>query len=296
MARARRIFTALGDIWGSIDRLNMGLIAAGVGFFAMLAVFPALAAIVMLWSLVADPSKIGDLLALGAGILPGDVLGVLNAQVNGLIRAGSQSSIGWASLLSFVLALWSARAGVDALIQGLDTVYGLPHRAGVVSRVLTAIGLTLVLCSLAILAIAAVVVAPIIIAVVPLGPAATLTIEIARWLLAFFVINLGLGLINRYGPNHRDERPAWVTPGAIAAAFLWLLVSVAFSVYLSHFGRYNQIYGSLGAAVALLMWFYLSAYVVLLGSALNARLGYPTRPRKPVLRRAARTRVLADQT
>ncbi len=255
-----------------MDRHNLGLIAAGVGFFSMLAIFPAIAAVVMVWSLVADPAQIDALIALGRDVMPAEVHAILARQVQSLAPAGAGGGLGWATLFSLGLALWSARAGVAALIRGLNAAYGTDHRPNMLRRVLAAAGLTLVLCAVAIFAIAAVVVAPIALALLPLGPFATVAAEVVRWILALAIIVFALGLIYRYGPNLRGHRPAWLTPGAAAAAALWLVVSVAFSVYLANFGSYNEVYGSLGAAVALLMWFYLSAYVVLLGGVLNAEL------------------------
>lgn len=267
-----RYIPAFMDVIDRMDRLNLGLMAAGVGFFAMLAIFPALAVVVMLWSFVADPAEIGALLDISADVLPPEVHKILSDQVQGVIAAASDSTLGLATFLSLALALWSARAGVAALIRGLNAVYRTENREGIVRRMAAAIGLTLVLCGSAIVAIAAVVIAPIIIALVPLGPSATMAAEVARWVVALTVIIFSLGLIYRYGPNKRKDRPKWITPGAVAAAILWLAVSLAFSAYLSNFSNYNEVYGSIGAAVALLMWFYLSAYVVLLGAALNVEL------------------------
>lgn len=272
MGKVRSALRALMQVLDRMDRLNLGLIAAGIGFFAMLATFPALAAVVMVLSVLADPTDIGQLLDLAGDVMPPEVHKIISDQVNGLIAAGTDRGVGWASLLSFGLALWSARAGVAALIRGLNAVYRTENRASIVRRFLVAAGLTLTLCALTLVAIGAVVIAPIVIAIVPLGPAALLAAEAARWLVSFAVIVVALGIIYRYAPNRRGRRPGWFTPGALVAAVVWLAVSLAFSAYLSNFSTYNEVYGSIGAAVALLMWFYLSAYVVLLGGTLNVEL------------------------
>ncbi len=255
-----------------MDQLNLSLIAAGIGFFGMLAVFPALATVVMIWSFIADPASIGALLDVARDVMPPEVFTIISDQIKGVTEAGRQGTLEWATLLSLGLAFWSARAGVAALIRGLNAVYGTDHRSGFLRRIASAIGLTIVLCGVGVFAIAAVVIAPLAIALLPIGPAAATVTEVARWIVTFVVIILALGLIYRYGPNKRGARPGWVTPGAVVAASLWLIVSLAFSIYLSNFASYNEVYGSIGAAVALLMWFYLSAYVVLLGGVLNAEL------------------------
>ena len=152
----------------------------------------------------------------------------------------------------------------------LNAAYDIGHRQSIWRRYMADIGVTLTLCALTIVAIASIVVAPVVIAVLPLGTAATVAAELARWIVALGVIMITLGVVYRYGPNRRGSRPKWITPGAIVATVLWLIVSVGFSIYLANFAHYNEVYGSLGAAVALLMWFYLSAFVVLMGGALNA--------------------------
>jgi membrane protein len=155
-------------------------------------------------------------------------------------------------------------------VRGLNAAYDIGHRQNIFRRYLADIGVTLTICGLSLAMIAAVVVAPILIRVLPLGTVATVAVEIARWVVALGAVMVTLGIVYRFGPNRRGRRPGWITPGAIVATVLWLIVSVGFSTYLASFANYNEVYGSLGAAVALLMWFYLSAYVVLMGGALNA--------------------------
>ena len=266
----KRALAAFWYIWDVMDRLNLSLIAAGVGFFAMLALFPALSAILLLWSWVADPSQINALLDLASEVVPPEVHGVIMNQVAGIINAGSGGKIGTATLISLLVAIWSARAGVSALIRGLNAAYDIGHRQNIWRRYMADLGVTLTLCGLTMLAIAAVVIAPVLIAILPLGPWGTVAAEIVRWIVAIGVVMMTLGIVYRFGPNRRGRRPQWITPGAIVATILWMLVSVAFGVYLRNFAHYNEVYGSLGAAVALLMWFYLSAYVVLMGGCLNA--------------------------
>ncbi len=266
----KRALDAFWYIWDVMDRLNLSLIAAGVGFFAMLALFPALAAIVLLWSWVADPAQISTLLDLAGKVVPPEVHSVIMNQVAGVINAGSSGKIGTATVISLVVALWSARAGVSALIRGLNAAYDIGHRQNIWRRYLADIGVTLTLCALTFVAIAAVVVAPVLITVLPLGTLATVAAELARWVVAIGVVMVTLGIVYRFGPNRRGRRPKWITPGAIVATVLWIAVSIAFTIYVRNFAHYNEVYGSIGAAVALLMWFYLSAYVVLMGGCLNA--------------------------
>lgn len=255
-----------------LDRHNIGLIAAGIGFFALLSIFPALTLVVLAWSLFADPTLIGQILEVAGDVLPPPVHQVLTDQLLALIRAGDGETLGLATILTTLVTFWTARAGVAALIRGLNAVYQTPHRQTTVRRLLSAFGLTLALGAAVMVAVATVVIAPVALAFMPLGPTESFWAEVVRLIIALGAAVVSLGLIYRYGPNRRGNRPAFLSPGAIVATILWICMSWAFAFYLANFASYNQVYGSLGAAVALMMWFYLSAYIVLLGGTLNAAL------------------------
>ncbi|MEZ5911772.1 MAG: YihY/virulence factor BrkB family protein [Paracoccaceae bacterium] len=265
----RWLGTARGAL-DRMDRMNLGLIAAGCAFFAMLSVFPALAAVIALFGFFADPGVIDTQMAILAEFLPDQAFALLNGQVRALIAANS-STLGWTTVLSLGFALWSARAGVSALTRGLNAIHRAPHRQGL-HRVVSAYGLTLALVALALVALAAVVVVPLVLAFAPLGAIAVEALGWAQWALALFTVVSGIWLVYRLGPNVDRDRHSRIAPGLIVAVVLWVAVSLAFSAYLQNFGNYNRVYGSIGAVIALLMWFYISAYVVLLGAAVNAEL------------------------
>ncbi|MCU9850232.1 YihY/virulence factor BrkB family protein [Defluviimonas sp. WL0024] len=267
LAAARRV-------WERMDGLNLSLIAAGVGFFTVLAMFPALGLVVLLWSLIAEPSQIRGLLDSAQAMMPAPVHDIFAAQVSTLIHARSNNTLGWATLVTSGFATWSALSGIASLVRGINAAYGIEHRPGVLRRVLSAAGLTLALCGPGLLAVAMIVVAPVALTFIHLGPVTAIIVAILRWTVALAVVIFAFALIYRYAPNRRGRRPAWLTAGAVLAGFVWLAMSVGFSIYLTNFGNYNKVYGSLGAAVALFMWFYLSAYVVLIGAAFNAQLDH----------------------
>lgn len=260
-------------IWYASGDRDLSLIAAGVAFYAMLATFPGVAALIAIWGLLNDPAVIEAQMQPLAQFLPGDAFRLVDQQVQSLISANS-ATWHWASALSLGAALWSARAGLAAMIHGLDRIHGTTVRGGL-GHTLAAIALTLAMIAVAVVALAAVVVAPILLALVPLGPWTVWLITALKWASAVFVVVLGITLLYRYGPNREAERAVWVSPGLVVAVLLWSGASVAFSYYLSNFGSYNQIYGSIGAVIALLMWFYISAYAVLLGAVLNAEMERP---------------------
>ncbi len=253
-----------------MDRKNLGLIAAGVGFFSMLAVFPGLAALIAISGLVIDPQVIGDKLQLLEDLVPPEIYKLLGDQLSALAMA-SEGTLGWTTVISTVAAVWSARAGVSALLRGLNATYRESNRVGI-TRIVKTLGLTAAAVGFVAAALGAIIIVPAVIAIIPMAPSAAWTVALLRWFIAGGVLVAGLGIIYRLGPNRRSARAGWVTPGAVVAAVLWVAVSWLLSTYLANFPRYNEVYGSIGAAVSMLLWFYLSAYVVLLGATLNAEL------------------------
>ena len=266
----RAWFGALKALVMGLNDSNIGLISAGIAFYGMLAIFPTLAAIIALWGFFADPDEVYAQLETARGLIPEDAYAILDQQITSLITANS-STLGWTTIISLTAALWSSRAGVAALIRGLNAIYREKNRVGL-RQIAAAFGVTFLLIAVALVALMSVVILPIVLAVLPLGPITALMIASVRWVVALVVVIVGIGVLYRFGPNRRRARVPWLTPGALVAVMIWGSISYGFSFYLSNFGRYNEVYGALGAVIALLMWLYLSAFSVLLGAALNAEL------------------------
>jgi membrane protein len=248
---------------------ELSLIAAGVAFFGFLAIFPAVAALIALWGLAADPAVIRAEVQLLADILPPDAFRLVSGQVDALLAANNRS-FGWATAISTLLALWSARAGIAALIQGINAIHGYPQR-DTLSHTALALLLTLVLIALTMLALALTVVAPVVIAFLPLARVEALALELMNLGLGLLLVSAIVAILYHIGPNRADHpRPPILSRGLLVALVLWAAVSRGLVLYLTNFPSYNQVYGSIGAVAALLLWFYLSAYSVLLGAAVDA--------------------------
>lgn len=254
-------------VWNVSSRTHMGLIAAGVAFYGFLALFPGMAAIIAIFGLISDPEFVQSELELLRDVIPDAAYDLIADQFARLLTT-SGSALRWTTLVSFGVALWSARAGVSAVVQGLNAIYDIPDRSGVWHEVLS-LFMTLILMVVAVVAMLIVVVAPIVLAFFPPYPAMGLALEGLRWATAFAVLVGGLWMLYNYGPNRRPQGRIWMTPGAVAVVILWLLSSWGLSYYLSNFGRYNEIYGSIFAVIALLLWLWLSAWLILAGAALN---------------------------
>ena len=202
--------------------------------------------------------------------MPGDVYDIISAQVVALVSA-RPDTLGWASLLSFLVALWSARAGVGAMIIGLNNVYGRKNRH-TAWHYFQAFMMTIGLILVAIVALITLVVAPVALAFVPLGAVGAWVADIVRYGIAVTVLFAGLGVFYRFGPNRRPKRVQWLSFGAVLAVLSWVLLSMAFSFYVTNFGNYNQVYGSIGAVIAMLVWMWISSFLVLFGGSVNAQI------------------------
>ncbi|MFN4156835.1 MAG: YihY/virulence factor BrkB family protein [Gemmobacter sp.] len=269
LRRLTDAIAAPARLYSRIEQRELGLIAAGVAFFGFLAVFPALAAVIALWGFAADPSAIRSQLALSQDFLPYDAYALLSAQVDALLSINNRD-LGWATLFTTGFALWSARAGVAALMRGMNAMHGLPARSGLWDMA-WAVVLTVMLVALVLSAMVLAVVAPLVIGFLPLGSFQAGVLEVANLALGLILVVMAIGAIYRLAPNHAGEgRPPLFTRGLLLAVILWAGVSRGLVFYLANFGSYNKIYGSIGAVVALLMWFYLSAYAILLGAAVDA--------------------------
>lgn len=261
----------LGRVWTRMDEQNLSLLAAGCAFYGLLAVFPALAAAIAIWGLVADPNILRAEVDLLAELMPAEAFEIFSTQVDGLI-ATERRTLSATFLISLIIAVWSSRAGVAALIRGLNLVYGRPHIEGVFARLARILFLTVVLILMGLIALAAVLIVPAVVAFVSIGPMGDMFAGPVRWVTAVAAILIGLDVIYRFAPNRVHRRRFRFTPGAIAAVLVWVAGSVALTLYFQNFSNFNEVYGSIGAVMALLLWLYVSAFSVLLGAQLNVEL------------------------
>ena len=264
----RYMIAAILRFFRRVEQSELDLIAAGVAFYGFLALFPAAAAVIAIWGFASDPGVIRDQIQLLHEFVPPDVFSLIRDQFDALLQVNSRQ-LGWTTAISTGIALWSARAGVGALIRGLNAIHGLPNRAGY-WHYLGAIALTLALIGLALAAMLASVVMPLVIEALPLLDETTKTLNLINLVVGFSLIVIAVAVAYRFGPNFQRRRPPLFSLGLLVAVSLWLLAARAFMLYLANFDSYNRIYGSIGAVAALLMWLYVSAYAVLLGAAVDA--------------------------
>ena len=263
-----RIYHGMGE-----DRIVA--IAGGVTFFILLALFPGIAGLIALYGLYADAHSIGQHLNAISGILPEGGIQIIRDQIERLTSQPAQR-LGLATILGLGLSLWSANGGMKAMFDALNVVYHETEKRGFFR--LNAVSLTFTLGAMVfvLLALATMTVLPGLLNYLGLSEVTELVVKIGRWPILFLVVSFAIALIYRFGPSRDKPQWRWLTPGCIFAAAAWLGASLLFAWYTENFGRYNETYGSLGAAIGFMTWLWLSTIVILVGAKLNAEIEHQT--------------------
>ncbi len=265
----------LGRAWHSSQEDNVSMLAAGVAFFGFLALFPALIALVTLVGVIADPTQITQQVESFTAGLPPTSRQLISDQLNAITQSsGGALTIGL--LVSLLAALWSASSGTSNLMAAVNIAYEEKETRGFVKLRGIALLLTLGTVVFLVLTLGLIAVVPVVLQVVPLGPLGTVLAQVLRWALLLALIIVGLAVLYRVAPDRNPPKFRWVSVGSVLAALLWLLGSVGFSLYINYFGNYNKTYGALAGVIVLLLWFFLTSYIVLLGAEINAQSEYQT--------------------
>ncbi len=256
--------------WKESERDNIGLIAAGVAFYSFLAFVPLIAATVLIYGLVADGAMVMEHSRVAFDLMPDDAASLLTEQMAN-VALNSQKAQGWGLILTLALTLYGAMRGATATITALNIVFELHDGRNFFQKLLLAAAITLSMVGVAIFGIIAIAALAFLESLLPGFPDwAIFLMRAAFWLTAAFVAASGIALIYKFGPNYRQGRWRELLPGAVFATVGWLAVTLGFGAYVANFADYNATYGALGAVVVLLMWLFLSAYVLLFGAEINA--------------------------
>ena len=256
----------------SKDRITT--ISGGVTFFVLLALFPGLAGLISLYGLVADSSTIGQHLSNLEGVLPEGGMQILRDQIVQLTSQPAQK-LGFATLGSLAISLWSANGGIKAIFEGLNSVYEENEKRSFIKLNAISLALTMAALAFVIVSLLTITVVPGLLSFVGL-PWVSDIVNYARWPVLLVVVSLMIAVIYRFGPSRKQPQWRWISPGCIFAAVAWIAASLLFAWYTSHFGSYNKTYGSLGAAVGFMTWIWISTMVILIGAKINAELEHQT--------------------
>lgn len=257
------------------NRDRIDILAASAAFWAVLALFPAIAAIIALSAFVLEPGSMRDQISELTAPLPNEAASLVNdraAQV-----AAENSGAGAGALIAIVFAIWTASAATKTLIEGLNIAYDEQERRNFFSFNATAMLLTLGLFVGFVVAITAIVVVPATLALQPGLSWIGVLVDWLRWPVMGLFAMAGLATLYRFGPSRRNAKWRWVSLGAMVATLIWILASLAFSLYVRNFAAYNQFYGALGGVVIMMIWFWLTAFILLLGAELNSEIEHQTR-------------------
>jgi len=262
--------------WAEVSNQNIFLIAGGVTYAILLAMFPGLAALVSIYGLVFEAGQIERQVAALSGVVPAQTQQLLSQELHSLVQA-SGGALGFAAVAGLLLALWSASRGMSGLITAINIAYEEKERRGFLKFNLIAVGLTLGMLIGGIVMIALVAVLPAAVQLIAVGAVTKWLLLIVQWPLLIVLVMLGLAVLYRFGPDRDKPQWRWVSPGAMMATMLWIAASIGFTVYVANFNSYDKTYGSLAGVVILLTWLYISALTVLLGAVINAQSERQTR-------------------
>ncbi|MBV8653612.1 MAG: YihY/virulence factor BrkB family protein [Alphaproteobacteria bacterium] len=260
----------LKNVWNNIGEHNVSIMAAGVGFYALLSIFPGLTALISLYGLIANPSDVERLLA-SQQLLPPEAVALLVKQTSALVDQGARK-LSFGLVVSLLFALWSTNYAISTLMTALNAAYGEREKRSYLVTIALSLALTSGLVLFAIFALLLVAVLPAVIHLLPIAGEWRMSVALTRWPLLAVIVMAALAAMYRFAPSRTEARWRWVSGGAVIATLAWIVVSLGFSIYVERFSTYDRTYGSLGAVVVLLMWFYLSAFVVLLGAELDAEM------------------------
>jgi membrane protein len=263
-----RVYNGISD-----DRILAN--AAGVAYYALLALFPAVAALVSIYGLFADPNTMINHVDAVAGFAPGGAIDIVRDQLTRLSAQGT-TRLGVSFLVGLVISLWSANSAIKALFDSLNAVYEEKEKRGFIRLNLVTLSFTIATIAFLLIALTCLIALPVALNYLPLPGVTTLFFEIGRWPILLLLVTLGLTLIYRYGPSRAEPRWQWITWGSAFAAIVWLAASVLFSWYAANFGSFNRTYGSLGAVIGFMTWIWLSIIVVLIGAKFNAEIEHQT--------------------
>jgi membrane protein len=261
--------------WAENKADNMPIIAGGVAFFGFLSIFPALIALLSLYGLVATPETVARQVENLSAQLPDSAAQIIEEQLNAIV-ANSGSALTLGLIVSILAALWSASGGVGNLITAVNLAYDEVEARNFVKLKLMSLGLVLGSIVFVLITFGLIAVVPAVLGALPLGVVGTILAQVVRWVLLLAVFAGALAVLYRVAPDRDAPRFSWVSLGAVVVTVVWAIVSVGFSLYVDNFGSYDKTYGAIAGVIVLMLWLYLTCYLVLLGAEINSEAEHQT--------------------
>lgn len=272
---------------------RLSLTAAGVAFFGFLSLFPAIAAQVIIYGLLADPAELSAHLQSLSAFLPQQVVAVFSDRLESVVASGNTSELGIGVLISIAITFWSGSRGVAALVDMIGVAYRQKDTRSYVRSSVLSLFLTVGMLVMLIVTLTLVAIVPVILEYIPLPPPAADLLALTRWPIVLTLFCASLCILYKLAPDRDDARLVWLLPGSLLATVQWGIMSVGFSYYVENFGSYDATFGALSAIIVLLLWLYYTVLIVALGAELNAELELTTKvdsttgPSRPLGKRGA---------
>ena len=248
---------------------NTSLVAAGVAFYFLLALFPLLGSLISLYGIFLDPDSLNEHLNYVVGFMPAQSHYIIEDQIKALTNTDN-TALGFGFVSGLLLSVWSSGKGADALIVACNITYMQKKARSFFGRIFTRIKITVSLILMIVVVVGLLVILPIAVSIIAGDIELEWLLRLVKWAITITIFVLALCALYRNAPNRRHAQWQWVAPGAVAASVFWIILSFLFNIYISEYASYNKTYGSVGGVIVLLMWFYLTAYIILIGSAINA--------------------------
>jgi membrane protein len=269
----RRLFDFALRCWRTFSEQDTSLRCAGTAFFGFLSLFPAVATVVLVFGLFADRTILARTIDAFQYVLPGQVLEVLREQMTMLIEQPA-ATLGWGLLVSVILALWSGSRGVNALIYAMSRVRDQPERRGFIQTALVSITLSVAGAIFLVIAITVIAGLP---ALFPWPTREEWLLLLIRWPVLLVLTTLAIMALYRWGPDRHPRHWRHIWPGAVFASLLWIFAGALFSIYVENFANYQASFGSVTAAIVMLLWLYNSAQIFVFGAVVNSELEFGER-------------------
>ena len=247
---------------------NIPIISAGVAFYAFMAIFPGIMALFSIYGLAIDAQSAQDQITRLATVMPEESISIIEGRIDKLMET-STSALGWGTLIGFLIALWSANRGIKSLFTGLDVAYRVENGRSFIKQNAITLVFTLGAIVVIMLSLTFIVLFPVLVNTIGLPETIESLLKWLRWPFLAIIIISAISVIYKYGPARETPGFQWVVLGATVATILWLIASWGFSVYVSNFGNFSEMYGSLSAVVIMLLWLFISSFIILLGGELN---------------------------
>ena len=252
-------------------RNRITMLAAGVAFYALLALFPTIAAVISLWGLLFDPYEAGQQLYEISRFMPPDAANLIDQQAQQVVESAESGNI-MAALAGLLIAMYIASKGVGVLVVGLNVVYGETEKRSLMHRSTVLISLTFGLILMTLVSLGFIAIVPMVVDALEVDAPLNRVFNWLRWPALLVLMSGLIALLYRFAPYRRSAQWRWLSYGTLLATVMWLLGSGGLSLYVRYFSSFSELYGSLGAVVALMIWFWLSAFVVFFGAEVNCEM------------------------